>query len=636
MQEADMQERLWIVLIGVIQGALLALGHHLEASHLWPLDSFSRLIIWVTLVIGVGLSLQLLIHYVALVRCWLVLGGIALVLGALAWYTGQTILSPKHASLILRPFALTTGLSLLLVLSVVRAWFANGRSSIRYRDVFEHGLELVFLVVLAGWFIATYSVGLLVIGVFVEAWLFTVGALSSLYIPVLKATLVYPFAGLFSGLAIAMGQSSPGVTTAVRRTLLASCTWAIPALALVQISAGVVALLFPRFIFALIAALAGQVLTVVAINGLVQDGETPAPRSRLIRWSIAALIVVGLLTCVLHVRSMMSTVTMLGLTTQVVTVGLIEGVIAVSLVGYLIALVERNPQWMRLVGPTNMTVAAIIIGLTGLVNTPVLDPKRIVVEYQLRRILESDRLPVSALLWYSHSGLDLGRAGFDAVNDLTRVTQHPQAEDIRNIAKSSLQQLECGMKPIRGLNESTPVPARHGRVYLAALDKASIPRVLDLVPYYQQHLNLSVEALVDDPFLEDEELAADAKDDCCDRLVSEAVMSLMAGRNARIMENPDAVLIGLTDQSVRRGDYSSEAFSVRDHDRFAIVSSDWMYAGMYRAQPDEELLGMRIKKITKKNIGMLYYGLPESGYRDSVLCGPITDVEDLDLIGENF
>ncbi|MEW6684029.1 MAG: hypothetical protein AB1451_14110 [Nitrospirota bacterium] len=643
---------MWVVLIGVVQGALLAEGQLLAARNVWPVETFTGLIIWFTLVVGLGFSLQLLIRFVATIRFWLVFGTVALVLGGLAWYTGQTIPSPKHASLILRPFAFTTGMGLLIILTVARARLASDGVPTRYHDLFDHALETLFLVALAVWFIATYAIGLLVIGVFVQAWLVATGILSSVYMPVLKATFLYPFAGLFSGMAIALGQSSTHLMPTLRHALLKSCTWSLPVLALAQFGVAITMLAVSQewmflpssfkyssfkylvFVWAAVA----QVLTLLAINGVYQGGEATEPLPRVTRGSTTIVIILGLLNCMLYLQWLTTTIRGPEWTLGPAWISVFEFLVALTLTGYLIAAVERNRPWMRLVAPVNVAVASVIVVLAGLINTPVLDPKRIVVAYQLHRVLDSARFQPSVLFWSgSYEFFSLGQAGLDAVSRLARVEQHPRAETIRSIAGNALKNLQCGMKPLRGSGAPASTPEGNGRVYLAALDIASIPRVAELARYYQQDLNLSVETLLDVPLFEIADEIGVAWDDDSDQLVAEEAVTLMTRQFAVVADDQDSILIGLTvlDMYIRDSAWRF-AFSFRDQDRFAIVSSHRMDPATFRDAPNEELLVRRIRKMITKNIGMLYYRLPESEYRNSVMCGPITDIEDLDLIGERF
>jgi len=55
------------------------------------------------------------------------------------------------------------------------------------------------------------------------------------------------------------------------------------------------------------------------------------------------------------------------------------------------------------------------------------------------------------------------------------------------------------------------------------------------------------------------------------------------------------------------------------------------------AQPmTRDIPAMRLRKIVTKDIGILYYGLPQSNDLHSVLYNQIMGIEELDAVGEDF
>lgn len=51
---------------------------------------------------------------------------------------------------------------------------------------------------------------------------------------------------------------------------------------------------------------------------------------------------------------------------------------------------------------------------------------------------------------------------------------------------------------------------------------------------------------------------------------------------------------------------------------------------------DNSLLLTRLKKMTSKNLGTIYYNLPQSKDPQSVLYSPVLSLDDLDRMGEGF
>ena len=57
----------------------------------------------------------------------------------------------------------------------------------------------------------------------------------------------------------------------------------------------------------------------------------------------------------------------------------------------------------------------------------------------------------------------------------------------------------------------------------------------------------------------------------------------------------------------------------------------------YIGEPsDLNLSGTRLRKMVTKDIGILYYGLPQSQNPSSVLYNGIMGIEELDQVGEDF
>lgn len=184
--------------------------------------------------------------------------------------------------------------------------------------------------------------------------------------------------------------------------------------------------------------------------------------------------------------------------------------------------------------------------------------------------------------------------------------------------------------PQRQVTE-TPRPEKLSRVYFVKLGKFSSPSPERLVQYYGQKLGLDIRVLPEVPF---ERMAVNYGRQ---QLVAEELVELMKRAYQDLANDPQAVLIGITtdDMYIRKSSWRY-AFSWRHEWRFAVVSSARMDPVFFREPADDELAHIRLQKMISKNVGIMYYGLPQSKDRRSVLFGPILSRDDLDSIGEDF
>lgn len=168
-----------------------------------------------------------------------------------------------------------------------------------------------------------------------------------------------------------------------------------------------------------------------------------------------------------------------------------------------------------------------------------------------------------------------------------------------------------------------------GKIYLVPLGDFPAPAVKDLVAYYRSKFNLAVETLPRVP------LHASARDDSRGQLIAEATVALLKKAHPAPAADPEAILIGLTDEDMYIARYDwNFTFSWRQEKKYAVVSAarmnvcSWFYS--------EERINKRLKKMVTKNIGILYYHLPMSDDPASVLYKDVGGISELDQMGEEF
>jgi YD repeat-containing protein len=171
----------------------------------------------------------------------------------------------------------------------------------------------------------------------------------------------------------------------------------------------------------------------------------------------------------------------------------------------------------------------------------------------------------------------------------------------------------------------------HGTVYLVPLGKAQNVLLADLTSYYRKKYGLELRVLAPAP------LPAWTRDESRHQLVAEELVEAMKRAYPQLANDPDAVLVGVTDEDMYISQLNwSYAFSWRQEERFAIVSTARMDPAFDGAPADPSIAAARARKMMTKDIGLLYYRLQPSRDYSSALYDYIGGVEDLDGMGEDY
>ena len=175
---------------------------------------------------------------------------------------------------------------------------------------------------------------------------------------------------------------------------------------------------------------------------------------------------------------------------------------------------------------------------------------------------------------------------------------------------------------------TTPVPdpPADRSLYLAPIGDFPLADAEALVAHFQQKFGITVGLLPSIPVTDD------SFDPDRNQLIAERLIDSIAA-SYDVAADPGAIVIGLTNADMyiaaRTWQY---AYSLLVDDRFAIVSSARMDA--YFANQDKQM--ERLRKMVTKNIGVLFYDLPQSDDRRSVLYRDILGPLDLDRASEDF
>lgn len=205
----------------------------------------------------------------------------------------------------------------------------------------------------------------------------------------------------------------------------------------------------------------------------------------------------------------------------------------------------------------------------------------------------------------------------------------------------------------QGCPDQVPVVRGGGRIYFVPLGEFPSTTLAQLEAYYKANLALTIEPL---PRIELEDAVIDYDRN---QLIAEELIGLMKHHHPDLANNPEAVLIGLTegDMYVRMYNWRF-AFGFFTERRLGVISTArmdpwefpkaeplyitivkvilWRMGIRFGGTPDPELLHTRLRKMTTRYIGFLHYRFPASNDRRSVLYRSILGVNDLDSIGEDF
>ena len=166
-----------------------------------------------------------------------------------------------------------------------------------------------------------------------------------------------------------------------------------------------------------------------------------------------------------------------------------------------------------------------------------------------------------------------------------------------------------------------------GKLYLVPLGEFSKLVAEELASYYKTKYGISAETL---PTVHIPPSARNAERQ---QLIAEEAVDLMRRVNSEISGNPNAILIGLTTEDMYISQYDWRfSFSWREQGKYAVVSSGRMNLG----NVSEDEARKRFRKMVTKNVGILFFHLPQSDDPRSVLYRNVGGIRELDYMGEEF
>ena len=170
------------------------------------------------------------------------------------------------------------------------------------------------------------------------------------------------------------------------------------------------------------------------------------------------------------------------------------------------------------------------------------------------------------------------------------------------------------------------------RVYFVPLGSFNGDDLAALAQYYRDNYKLDI------TILKGITVDGTVRDSSRGQLMAEKLVESVRAGVPEYANDPRAILIGFTSEDIYPTSQKWQfAFGWRLGSSHAAVVSTARMSLHYIGQPmDLNLSETRLRKMVTKDIGILYYGLPQNQNPKSVLFNGIMGIEELDQVGEDF
>lgn len=417
------QTRAFIVLVALLQGGLLYLAEWGADHGVAPFAALGGRVCWYTLVLTVPSMLLLSVQTLHDRRLWQQLAVVAAVFAALAgWAAWSATGAPGlESNKVLTPFGLSVAAALLIALPWLQFRQHHGSWRASYHALFEHAWQNTLTLALALVFIGVCW-GVLTLW----AELFALVKIDLFRTLFREDAFIYLATGTMAGLGILIGRTRQRAVQVMRQIVFALCTGLVPLLASIALLfiltlplTGLQPLWQTRAAAAILLCMVFGL--VLFTNAVYQDGATPPAYPGWLRRVVEA----GLLTLPLYAGLAFYAVgvriAQYGWTGERFWGVVLAAVASAYAVGYAIAVLRPRPgQWLAPLARSNKMLSWVVIALLLLVNTPVLDPYRIVVASQLQQLAQRGGTANPDLLQDDLEFLRFanGRRGYHAVQAL--------------------------------------------------------------------------------------------------------------------------------------------------------------------------------------------------------------------------
>ncbi|WP_349655697.1 DUF4153 domain-containing protein [Xanthomonas sp. 10-10] len=417
------QTRAFIVLVALLQGGLLYAAEWSSTHTSGPLAALGPRVCWYTLVLTVPSMLLLSVQQLHDRRLWQHVAVVSAVFAALAgWAAWSATGAPGLEShKLLTPFGLSVAAGLFVALPWLQHRQQHGRWRAAYTALFEHAWQNALTLALALLFV---GVCWMVLSLWASLFaLVNITFFRSLFH---QDPFIYLATGTMAGLGILIGRTQHRAVQVMRQILFAICTGLLPLLACIALLfaltlplTGLQALWQTRSAAAILLCMVFAL--VLFANAVYQDGRAQPPYPRWLRRVVEAGLLSLPLYAGLAAYAVALRVAQYGWTGERFWGATLTLVAVAYALGYAAAVLRpQRGRWLGHLSSSNIALSWLVIALAVLVNTPMLDPYRIVVGSQTRQLLartgtvnpDAERDDLEFLRF------DNGRRGYQALQSL--------------------------------------------------------------------------------------------------------------------------------------------------------------------------------------------------------------------------
>ena len=169
-------------------------------------------------------------------------------------------------------------------------------------------------------------------------------------------------------------------------------------------------------------------------------------------------------------------------------------------------------------------------------------------------------------------------------------------------------------------------------IYFVPMGDFSPGQLDSMVEFYRQRYGLEISVLRSAP------IDDSVRDSARQQLIAEKLLASLRASFPNYANDRKAILIGFTSEDLYPASQNWQfCFGWRDAtSRTAVVSTARLNLRRDSAPFAADMSLGRLRKVVTKDLGILYYGLPQNGNPKSVMYEFVVGIDDLDQIGEEF
>ena len=170
------------------------------------------------------------------------------------------------------------------------------------------------------------------------------------------------------------------------------------------------------------------------------------------------------------------------------------------------------------------------------------------------------------------------------------------------------------------------------RIYFVPLGDFPAGQLDSMVDFYRQRYGLEI------PVLKGVPIDDSARDSARQQVIAEKLLASLKSANPNLANDHKAILIGFTSEDIYPSSQNWQfCFGWRDaNSHTAVVSTARLNLRRESAPFAADMSVARLRKVVTKDIGMLYFGLPQNANPKSVMYQFVVGIDDLDQVGEDF